>query len=107
VGNANRTVCRSVRQGKVHADYDGLWQELDATVRADGDYRLPCAALAEPDLAAVASKKRSEARKRHETLAGLADAITASLHASRQPLAGSQPATPAVLATPCEDYALA
>jgi len=89
VGNANRTVCRSVRQGKVHADYDALWQELDATVRADGDYHLPCEPLAEPDLAAIASKKRSEARKRHETLATLADAMTASLRAARQPLAGS------------------
>ena len=94
VGNANRTVCRSVRQGKVHADYDALWQELDATVRADGDYRLPCEPLAEPDLAAIASKKRSEARKRHETLATLAEAITASLRAARQPLAGSMLETP-------------
>lgn len=89
VGNANRTVCRSVRQGKVHADYDALWQEQGATPRADGDYRLPCEPLAEPDLAAIASKKRSEARKRHETLVTLAEAITASLRAARQPLAGS------------------
>lgn len=89
VGNANRTVCRSVRQGKVHADYDALWQEQGATPRADGDYRLPCEPLAEPDLAAIASKKRSEARKRHETLVTLAEAMTASLRAARQPLAGS------------------
>lgn len=94
VGNANRTVCRSVRQGKVHADYDALWQEQGATPRADGDYRLPCEPLAEPDLAAIASKKRSEARKRHDTLATLADAITASLRAAHQPLAGSVLETP-------------
>ena len=97
VGNGNRTVCRSVRQGKVHADYDALWQELDATPRTDGDYRLACEALAEPDLAAIASKKRSEARKRHETLSALADGITASLRAARQPMAGSMNATPAMV----------
>jgi hypothetical protein len=39
----------------------------------------PC----EPDLAAIASKKRSEARKRHETLCELAQAMTVSLHAPR------------------------
>lgn len=113
VGNANRTVCRSVRQGKVHADYDALWQELDATVRADGDYRLPCEPLAEPDLAEIASKKRSEARKRHETLATLADAMTASLRAARQPLAGSVVEAPVAGAQPAandhahDSYALA
>ena len=113
VGNANRTVCRSVRQGKVHADYDALWQELDATVRADGDYRLPCEPLAEPDLAAIASKKRSEARKRHDTLATLADAITASLRAARQPLAGAMVEAPVAVGQDAandhahETYALA
>lgn len=84
VSNANRTVCRSVKQGKVHADYDTLWQEMDATVRADGDYRLPCTPLAEPDLAAIASKKRSEARKRHDTLAALVDGVVAALKAPQQ-----------------------
>ena len=107
VGNANRTVCRSVRQGKVHADYDALWQELDATLRADGDYRLPCLALAEPDLATIASRKRSEARKRHETLVALADGITASLRASRQPMTGIQGGKPALVVHEREDYALA
>ena len=83
VSNANRVVCGAARQGKVHADYDTLWQELDAGRRADGDWRLPCEALAAPDLAAIASKKRSEARKRHETLAALIVAVRAGLHAPR------------------------
>lgn len=107
VGNANRTVCRSLRQGKVHADYDALWQELDATPRADGDYRLPCLPLAELDLAAIPSRKRSEARKRHETLTGLADDITASLRASRQPITGSKGSAPAAVVHEHEGYALA
>lgn len=109
VGNGNRTVCRSVRQGKVHADYDALWQELDATARNDGDYRLPCQALTEPDLAEIASKKRSEARKRHQTLAALADGIGASLRASRQPMTGgnSRGGKPSIVVHEHEAYALA
>jgi uncharacterized protein VirK/YbjX len=83
VSNANRVVCGATRQGKVHADYDTLWQELGAVVRADGDFQLASEAICEPDLAAIASKKRSEARKRHETLCELAQAMTISLRAPR------------------------
>ncbi|NGZ86518.1 VirK/YbjX family protein [Duganella aceris] len=81
VGNANRAVCGATRQGKVHADYDALWQEMDAQPRADGDYQLACGPIAAPDLEVIASKKRSEARKRHETLSAVSDAIAAALHA--------------------------
>ncbi|RZT08699.1 hypothetical protein SAMN05216319_2885 [Duganella sp. CF402] len=83
VSNANRVVCSATRQGKVHADYDALWQELDAEARTDGDYQLASEAICAPDLAAIASKKRSEARKRHETLCELAQAMTVSLRAPR------------------------
>jgi uncharacterized protein VirK/YbjX len=84
VGNINRTVSgTAVRQGKVHADYDSLWQELDAQPRSDGDYRLACEALAAPDMAAIPSKKRSEVRKRHETLEQLIAAARHGLHAPR------------------------
>ncbi|MET0265827.1 MAG: VirK/YbjX family protein [Duganella sp.] len=110
VGNANRTVCRSVRQGKVHADYNALWQELDASPRADGDYRLPCEQLAPLDLEAIASKKRSEARKRHDALRELADAVSASLRPSGPALAlaSSTPADlPAANEPEHKTYALA
>ncbi|TFW30845.1 VirK/YbjX family protein [Duganella callida] len=83
VGNANRAVCGATRQGKVHADYDALWQELGATLRADGDYELASEPICAPDLAAVASKKRSEVRKRHETLCELAQTVAINLHAPR------------------------
>jgi uncharacterized protein VirK/YbjX len=83
VSNANRVVCSATRQGKVHADYDTLWQELGAAPRADGDYQLASEAICAPDLALIASKKRSEARKRHETLCELAQAMAVSLHAPR------------------------
>lgn len=81
VGNDNRAAWRAARRGKVHADYDALWAELGAERRADGDHTLPCAAPAEPDLALVPSKKRSEVRKRHEVLTQLGDAVCAALRA--------------------------
>jgi uncharacterized protein VirK/YbjX len=72
-------IYKAIRHGRVLADYDGLWTELGARLRADGDYELDCAALAAPDLEAIASKKRSEARKRFELVKGLADAVSVAL----------------------------
>lgn len=83
VGNANRAPRTAVRRGRVHADYDALWQEMDAQPRPDGDYQLDCAPLTEPDMATIASKKRSEYRKRHETLEALAAILHAGLQAPR------------------------
>lgn len=77
VGNANRVVRSAIRQGKVCADYDTFWTEAGATPRADGDYQLACLPLAEPDMAAIPSRKRSEARKRHELCLNAADAVAA------------------------------
>ncbi|MEO7495503.1 MAG: DUF535 family protein [Massilia sp.] len=77
VSNANRVVLSALRQGRVQSDYDQLWREMGACVRADGDFELPCAPLAAPDLAEVASKKRSEVKKRHAMLAQLEQALVA------------------------------
>jgi uncharacterized protein VirK/YbjX len=79
VSNRNRVVKSAVRKGRVLADYDQLWLELGAEQMADGDFRLPCAALQAPNMEAIASKKRSEARKRHELVVALADALNARL----------------------------
>ncbi|MEO8600332.1 MAG: DUF535 family protein, partial [bacterium] len=68
VGNSNRVVSRQFRKGKVFADYDVTWKELSAERRPDGDFKLPCALLADPDFQAIASNKRSEAKKRFATL---------------------------------------
>lgn len=83
VGNRNRVVTSAMRQGKVHADYDGLWQELQAWPRADGNFGLACEDLPEPNMEEIASKKRSEARKRH-------DMLTAAIAATRAQLVRSQ-----------------
>lgn len=109
VGNANRAVCSATRQGKVHADYDTLWLELGATQRADGDFQLASEPICEPDLAQVASKKRSEVRKRHETLCELAQAVSVSLHAPRIGMvpAPTEILMPEVADTAADKYALA
>jgi uncharacterized protein VirK/YbjX len=79
VSNANRVVHSALRQGRVRADYDQLWQELGAALQPDGDYALPCAPLAPPDLETIPSKKRSEARKRHELVGAMAAQLTARM----------------------------
>jgi len=76
VGNENRTVRRSQKQGKVHADYDAFWLECGALRRPDGDFEMPCTAVTAPDLSLVPSHKRSAARKRHEIVQALARAIS-------------------------------
>jgi uncharacterized protein VirK/YbjX len=81
VSNRNRVIYKAIRNGRVLADYDQLWQELGARVRADGDFELECAAPAAPDLEQIPSKKRSEARKRYELVRSLAAAVSVSLRA--------------------------
>lgn len=79
VANLNRVVTKASRKGKVHADYDGLWEELHAWRRPDGDFALDCEDLPVPCMESIPSKKRSEARKRHELLLTAIDAIRARL----------------------------
>jgi hypothetical protein len=76
VGNANRVVRGAMRQGRVTADYDQLWTELGAAQRPDGDFEFACAPIAALDLERICSKKRSEARKRHQLTVELADCVT-------------------------------
>jgi uncharacterized protein VirK/YbjX len=79
VSNANRVVRSAMRQGRVWSDYDQLWSELGAERQPDGDYLLPCAAPAAQCLESVPSKKRAEARRRHELMAALVGTVTARL----------------------------
>jgi len=81
VSNRNRVIYKAIRKGRVLADYDALWAELGARQRTDGDYEMDCAPLAAPDLEAIPSKKRAEARRRHEVMMLLADGVGKGLRA--------------------------
>jgi uncharacterized protein VirK/YbjX len=81
VSNRNRVVYKAIRNGRVLADYDQLWEELGARKRSDGDYELACAPLAAPDMDTIPSKKRAEARRRFEVLMQLADGVCKGLRA--------------------------
>lgn len=81
VSNRNRVIYKAIRHGRVLADYDQLWEELGAVRRADGDYELECGPLEAPDLEAIASKKRSEAKRRHALVSALAEGVCVALRA--------------------------
>jgi len=81
VSNRNRVIYKAIRHGRVLADYDLLWEELGAVKNAGGDYEIDCAPVAAPDLEAIPSKKRSEARKRYEMMCALADGVCTGLRA--------------------------
>jgi uncharacterized protein VirK/YbjX len=81
VSNRNRVIYKAIRHGRVLADYDQLWEELGARLRADGDYEMDCAPLAAPSLEQIPSKKRSEAKKRYELVRAMADNLSVSLRA--------------------------
>jgi uncharacterized protein VirK/YbjX len=97
VGNDNRAVVKQMNKGNVHADYNAFWEEMGAQRRADGDYALPCAPLLAPVMEEIPSKKRSEARKRHEMLSSIIDTVIAQIGAPR---AAPAPAPVLVLVPP-------
>lgn len=78
VGNQNLVTVNWRRAGRISSDYDATWEEMGAQRRADGNYELPCAS-AEPDLDAVVSHKRAEARRRNALLASVCAAVRAGL----------------------------
>ncbi|GAB3430807.1 VirK/YbjX family protein [Massilia solisilvae] len=84
VSNENRVVRCAMRKGRVLADYNQAWEEMGAERMADGDYRIACAPLQAPDLEAIPSKKRSEARKRHELMTFLATTLNERLWGQRR-----------------------
>jgi len=83
VGNDNRAVHHSAKKGRLFADYNELWQELGAQARPDGDFELPCEDLPLPVMEEIASKKRSEMRKRYEITVALSDCLRSGLEAHR------------------------
>lgn len=58
------------KQGKLFADYDSFWQSLAGEQNADGAFLLP-STIARKPMEEIASKKRSEYRRRYELLDSL------------------------------------
>jgi len=109
VGNDNRAVRQSAKKGLLFADYDTLWLEMGAHARGNGDFELACEDLPAPVMEEIASKKRSEARKRHETLQAIIHAIRLGLNAAGAsvPAAANDAAAPATAPDLERDFATA
>jgi len=58
---------RRKKQGLLHADYNSFWESLGAVVDGYGDYVLPLTIARKP-MEEIASKKRSEYRRRYALL---------------------------------------
>lgn len=84
VSNANRVVKSAIRKGRVMSDYDQVWEEMGAQRMDDGDFCLPCAPLPALDLESIPSKKRSEARKRHELMMAMAASVNQRMGVRRR-----------------------
>ncbi|MDX6042942.1 VirK/YbjX family protein [Scandinavium lactucae] len=61
---------RRKKQDKLHADYNSFWESLGGSLDTNGDYLLPLTMPRKP-MEEIASKKRSEYRRRYELLDGL------------------------------------
>jgi uncharacterized protein len=78
IGNGNRVIANQRDQGPA-PDYDQTWEELGATKAADGDFHLPCTGILKIHFDDIASKKRSEAKKKNALLASIFEAVRHTL----------------------------
>ncbi|MGK9172680.1 VirK/YbjX family protein [Yokenella regensburgei] len=69
---------RKKKQGKLFADYDSFWLSLAGEQHADGAFLLPSTIVRKP-MEEIASKKRSEYRRRYELLDALQAQVTRTL----------------------------
>ena len=77
VSNQNMVVQNAINKSRVHADYDTFWLEVGAIRSDEGDFFLGCE---QPllNLEEIASKKRSEAKKRAALLASAQAVLSSS-----------------------------
>lgn len=66
------------RQKKMHANYNGFWEMMGGVQSSDGNYILDCH-IARKNIESIASKKRSEYRRRYDLLDGVLNGIEISL----------------------------
>lgn len=79
VSNPHRAVRKSLRAGKVFAEYDAYWMQFGAFLNSDGDYRLACCSPSPPDFGEMPSKRRSAARARYQLIAHVIEECLSSL----------------------------
>ncbi|ASV54803.1 Virulence factor VirK [Lelliottia jeotgali] len=65
---------RKKKEGKLLADYDSFWLSLGGEQKANGHFQLPLEMARKP-MEEIASKKRSEYRRRYELLDSLIDQV--------------------------------
>lgn len=74
VSNKNRLLAHRSQQ-QDGPDYDGMWDEMNAIKREDGDYQFSCKNILKINLDAVPSKKRSEVKKRNQLLGAIFQSV--------------------------------
>lgn len=70
---------RKKKEGKLLADYDSFWLSLGGEAQKSGYFQLPLAMARKP-MEEIASKKRSEYRRRYELLDSLIDQVNQATH---------------------------
>lgn len=83
VGNTNRAADYAIRKAQVFADYDTLWVEMGAARLPNGDFQLTCSDLDPLDIHMIPSKRRSEAKKRHDMLVSLCHSLRKNINLER------------------------
>lgn len=89
VSNVNRISINLWRRWHITSNYDQMWTEMEAQARPDGNYQLPSLAAPYIDIEAMASKKRSEGRKKLALQEAMFKSMAEALAAARKPLASS------------------
>lgn len=70
---------RKKKEGKLLADYDSFWLSLGGEAQKSAHFQLPLAMARKP-MEEIASKKRSEYRRRYELLDSLIDQVNQATH---------------------------
>jgi uncharacterized protein VirK/YbjX len=70
---------RKKKEGKLLADYDSFWRSMSGEPLASGHFQLPLEMARKP-MEEIASKKRSEYRRRYELLDSLIEQINQATH---------------------------
>lgn len=83
IGNRRRIALNLWRRWHITANYEQTWAELGAVARDDGFWQIEPQGEQQVDYESIASKKRSEARKKAGLLDGMLDGLRQALARER------------------------